>query len=280
MPGISDPGGEVIAAAAAEGVDVFPVPGPCAAICALVGSGLPTAEFHFKGFLPPKQAARRSELRRLRGQRATLVFYVPPHAAAAVLADAAAELGGGRRACVARELTKVHEEFLRGSLGSLAADFASRDGAVKGEMVLVVEGAPAAVAAVAEAGSEAALSAAALSAGGSSAGIGGESSSGGDGGVGDSGNGDDGDGSSSSGAGRSELGAQEAAAAAQAGAGVAAAKAAAAGDSSALRGMLRAAIAAGEPVSSVSRRLAGELGIGRSQLYKLALEVQQEIGAG
>jgi 16S rRNA (cytidine1402-2'-O)-methyltransferase len=74
---------------------------------------LPTSSFQFCGFLPPKQAARRAELRRLSGQRATLVFYVPPHGLLAVLADAAAVLGGGRRCCVARELTKLHEEFSR-----------------------------------------------------------------------------------------------------------------------------------------------------------------------
>lgn len=113
MPGISDPGAAVIAAAAAAGVPVFPVPGPCAAVCGLVGSGLPTESFLFAGFLPPKQAARRAQLRRLRPQRATLVFYAPPHGLAAVLADAVAVLGGGRRCCVARELTKLHEEFAR-----------------------------------------------------------------------------------------------------------------------------------------------------------------------
>jgi 16S rRNA (cytidine1402-2'-O)-methyltransferase len=113
MPAISDPGADVIAAAAAAGVPVVPVPGPCAALAGLVGAGLPAAPFLFCGFLPPKQAARRGELRRLRGQRATLVFYVPPHAALAVLEDAAAELGSGRRCCLARELTKLHEEFAR-----------------------------------------------------------------------------------------------------------------------------------------------------------------------
>jgi 16S rRNA (cytidine1402-2'-O)-methyltransferase len=113
MPAISDPGADLVAAAAAAGVAVWPVPGPCALLCGLVGSGLPTASFLFCGFLPPKQLARRSQLKRVAGQRATLVFYVPPHALLAVLEDAAAELGAGRRCCLARELTKLHEEFHR-----------------------------------------------------------------------------------------------------------------------------------------------------------------------
>lgn len=113
MPAISDPGADLVAAAAAASIPIFPIPGPCAALCGIIGSGLPTESFLFCGFLPPKQAARRAALRRLLAQRATLVFYVPPHALVAVMEDAGAVLGGGRRCCVARELTKMHEEFHR-----------------------------------------------------------------------------------------------------------------------------------------------------------------------
>lgn len=113
MPAISDPGGGLVAAAAAAGAAVYPIPGPCAALCGVVGSGLATESFLFCGFLPPKTAARRAALARLAGQRATLVFYAPPHGLVAVMEDAVAELGAARRACVARELTKLHEEFHR-----------------------------------------------------------------------------------------------------------------------------------------------------------------------
>ncbi|KAK9839617.1 hypothetical protein WJX81_001224 [Elliptochloris bilobata] len=139
MPAVSDPGAGLVAAAAAAGLRVTPVPGPSAVLSALVASGLPTAEFHFAGFLPPKAHARRQRLAQLAGVEATLLLFVPPHALAAVLADAAQALGAGRRCVVARELTKVHEEFFRSTLGEAATEFASRT--PKGEVTLVVEGA-------------------------------------------------------------------------------------------------------------------------------------------
>jgi 16S rRNA (cytidine1402-2'-O)-methyltransferase len=149
-PGIADPGAALvarIASAAEPGLSIVPIPGPCAAIAALVASGLPTERFTFVGFLPPKAAARRAELRELASTASaarTLVFYVSPHAAAATLQDCAAELGSSRRCCLARELTKAHEEFLRGTLESVGAELARRAAAgeagARGEMVLVVEG--------------------------------------------------------------------------------------------------------------------------------------------
>jgi 16S rRNA (cytidine1402-2'-O)-methyltransferase len=152
-PGVADPGAALVAriASAGEpaGLSIVPVPGPCAAIAALVASGLPTERFTFVGFLPPKAAARRAELRELSTAAAasaagTLVFYVSPHAAAATLQDCAAELGPQRRCCLARELTKTHEEFLRGTLESVGAELGRRAAAgeagARGEMVLVVEG--------------------------------------------------------------------------------------------------------------------------------------------
>ncbi|KAI8476334.1 MAG: tetrapyrrole methylase [Monoraphidium minutum] len=269
MPAISDPGAGLVAAAAAAGVPVFPIPGPCAAICGLVGSGLPTSTFLFAGFLPPKQSARRAELRRLSGQAATLVLYAPPHGLLAVLGDAAAVLGGGRRCCVARELTKMHEEFVRGTLSEVLGEFSGRD-AVKGEMVLIIEGAPEAQAAVAEAGAAAALAAA-----GADGGSGGTAGGGGDG---DGGEAEGGGEAESSGGAAPAGGAAASAAAAAAGAAAAAAASAAAGDSGAVRRMIAAQLAAGESVSAASRQLAQQLGLGRSQLYKLALQVEAELG--
>ncbi len=139
MPGVSDPGERLVAAAAAAGVTVEVVPGPSAAIAALVGSGLPSARFTFVGFLPREAGPRAAELAGLRDRRETLVFYEAPNRVAATLADLAAAFGGARAACVARELTKVHEEFARGTLDALAARYA--DEAPRGEVTLVVTGA-------------------------------------------------------------------------------------------------------------------------------------------
>lgn len=276
MPTISDPGAELVAAAAEAGVIVWPVPGPCAAICGLVGSGLQSGPFLFCGFLPPRQAARRAELRRLSGQRATLVFYAPPHGLMAVLGDSAEELGGGRRCCVARELTKLHEEFFRGSLSEALAEFQSRE-SIKGEIVLIVEGADEARAAIAEAGAQAALAAVASQAidnsrvsSSSSSSRAVDDASGGDG---SQEGGEDG-GRPSSGA------AAAAAAAAIAGSAAAAASAAASGDTTAVRRMVAEVLRSGASVSSASKQLSQQLGIGRSQLYKLALQVAAEEASG
>jgi 16S rRNA (cytidine1402-2'-O)-methyltransferase len=138
-PGVSDPGERLVAAAIARGVRVEPIPGPVAAVAALVASGLPGARFLFVGFPPREDGARRMLVGELRGERATLLFYEAPDRVGATLAALRDGLGEGRRACLSRELTKVHEEHVRGTLAELAARFA--DEAPRGECTLVVEGA-------------------------------------------------------------------------------------------------------------------------------------------
>ncbi len=146
MPGISDPGSWLTAAAIAAGVPVIPIPGANAAVSALVASGLPTTEFHFIGFLPEKAGARRTRLEDLAsdaGKNApTLVFYEAPHRILETLADIEAVWGPALRVVVARELTKIHEEFLRGTVAEVRQELASRD-RVRGEITLLVQ-APAA----------------------------------------------------------------------------------------------------------------------------------------
>jgi 16S rRNA (cytidine1402-2'-O)-methyltransferase len=137
-PGVADPGFRLVRAAAARGLVVEAVPGPVAAVAALVVSGLPTDRFAFEGFLPRKPSARRARLERLASEDRTLVFYVTPHRAAGDLA-ALAEAFGDREAVVARELTKMHEEVWRGTLGELAARAAA---GVRGELTVVVAAAP------------------------------------------------------------------------------------------------------------------------------------------
>jgi 16S rRNA (cytidine1402-2'-O)-methyltransferase len=136
-PGVSDPGYRLVRAAIEHGISIVPVPGAVAFVAALVASGLPTDEFYFGGFLPPRTAARRARLAALRALPATLVFYEAPHRIAATLMDAR-EVLGERAAAVARELTKLHEEIARGRLSELAARFAV-EGAARGEMVLVID---------------------------------------------------------------------------------------------------------------------------------------------
>jgi 16S rRNA (cytidine1402-2'-O)-methyltransferase len=136
-PGINDPGFRLVQLANENGVRVVPIPGPSALIAALVASGLATDEFFFAGFLPPRSNARRVRLEALRTQPATLVFYEAPHRIAATLRDAR-EILGERAAVVARELTKLHEEFARGTLSELAARFSSAE-AARGEMVLLID---------------------------------------------------------------------------------------------------------------------------------------------
>ena len=138
-PGVSDPGTRLVVAAVAAGVRVVPVPGASAAISALVASGLPTDQFYFVGFPSRDGGPRLQEFSRVRNVEATLVVYEAPARTAATLHDLAAVLGGGRRACVARELTKVHEELVRGTLTELTARF--REAAPRGEVTIVVEGA-------------------------------------------------------------------------------------------------------------------------------------------
>jgi 16S rRNA (cytidine1402-2'-O)-methyltransferase len=138
-PGISDPGFRLVRDARAEGLPVVPVPGACAAIAALSVSGLPTDRFLFAGFLPAKAGARRRALAELAPVRATLVFYESPLRVVDALADMRESLGD-REAFLAREATKVHEEYLRASLSALRDALAARE-AVRGEIVLVVAGA-------------------------------------------------------------------------------------------------------------------------------------------
>jgi 16S rRNA (cytidine1402-2'-O)-methyltransferase len=138
-PTVSDPGYRVVRAAVAAGARVVPVPGPSAVLAALVGSGLPTDRFLFVGFPPRKTGARQRLLAQLSSLPATLVFFESPHRVAATLADLSAVLGRDRPACVARELTKTHEEFVRGTLAELAARYASER--PLGEVTLVVGGA-------------------------------------------------------------------------------------------------------------------------------------------
>jgi 16S rRNA (cytidine1402-2'-O)-methyltransferase len=141
-PLVSDPGYLLVAAAVEAGIAVAPVPGPSAAIAALSASGLPCDRFCFEGFLPARAAARRQRLAELAAEARTLVLYEAPHRIAECLADLAAACGPGRRACVARELTKKFETFYRGTLGELAARAGSDADMARGESVVIVEGAP------------------------------------------------------------------------------------------------------------------------------------------
>lgn len=139
-PLISDPGFELARAVAAAGLPMTAAPGPCAAICALTLSGLPTDRFLFAGFAPAARGARRSFLAELASVQATLILYESPKRLRPLLTDLADTLGGDRRAAVCRELTKRFEEVSRGTLAELAEDFATRE--VKGEIVVLVDRAP------------------------------------------------------------------------------------------------------------------------------------------
>jgi 16S rRNA (cytidine1402-2'-O)-methyltransferase len=149
MPSVSDPGYRLVAAAIEAGVRVTAVPGPSAVLTALVVSGLPVDRFCFEGFLPRKAGERRARLREVAGEPRTLVFFEAPHRLADTLAAMAAELGADRRAAVCRELTKTYEEVRRGGLAELAGWAAA---GVRGEITVVVAGAPAWAAAVPDAG--------------------------------------------------------------------------------------------------------------------------------
>jgi 16S rRNA (cytidine1402-2'-O)-methyltransferase len=136
-PGIADPGGQIAAAAIAAGVPVFPVPGANAAISALIASGLTGESFTFHGFLPAKEGQRRTALEALRGHTGgTLIFYEAPHRILDTLADVEAIFGAAQHVVVARELTKLHEEFLRGPVAEVRTTLASR-ASVRGEIVLL-----------------------------------------------------------------------------------------------------------------------------------------------
>jgi len=137
-PGISDPGEKLVGEALARKIEVVPIPGPSALLAALSASGLPTSRFHFIGFLPRKSGERRAMLEEVAALGATLVFYESPRRVLETLNDCLEALGD-RSACVARELTKVHEEFLRGRLSSLISQIGSRE-ELKGEVVILIEG--------------------------------------------------------------------------------------------------------------------------------------------
>ncbi len=139
-PLISDPGHRLVEAARDAGIPVVPVPGPSALVAALTASGLPADAFHFAGFLPAKRSERLRTLASLRNEPATLVFYEAPHRILETLADLE-ETFGPRRMVLARELTKVHEEFLRGTATQIRQALSGRP-SIRGEITLVVEGAP------------------------------------------------------------------------------------------------------------------------------------------
>lgn len=138
-PAISDPGGHLVARAVALGIPVVPIPGPSAVVAAVSVAGLPTDRFTFVGFLPRKGQGRAELLELLRTPPFAVVLYESPHRLAETLAELSELWGPARRAVVARELTKLHEELVRGSLSDLAQRFGGSE--VKGEVVLVVEGA-------------------------------------------------------------------------------------------------------------------------------------------
>jgi 16S rRNA (cytidine1402-2'-O)-methyltransferase len=140
-PSVSDPGQRLVAAAAAAGVRVEAIPGPSAALAALVASGLSADRFLFVGFPPREEGARRELFGSLSRERATMLFFEAPARVGRTLLDLGAALGDARAACLGRELTKVHEEMVRGSLAELAARYAQE--APRGECTLVVAGASA-----------------------------------------------------------------------------------------------------------------------------------------
>ncbi|BDF66740.1 ribosomal RNA small subunit methyltransferase I [Oscillospiraceae bacterium] len=140
-PAVSDPGEDLVALCAAQGVTVTAIPGPCALVTALAVSGLPTGRFTFEGFLPMNKKNRRAHLEGLKGEERTMIFYEAPHKLTATLDDLAEAFGGERRIALCRELTKLHEEIFRTTLAGAAARYGAES--PRGEFVLVVEGAPA-----------------------------------------------------------------------------------------------------------------------------------------
>lgn len=139
-PAVSDPGEDLVALCAPEGVPVIPIPGCCAAVCALAASGLPTGRWCFEGFLSVNKKARREHLDALKNEKRSMIFYEAPHKLRATLDDLCAAFGGDRRISLSRELTKLHEETLRMTLAEAVAYFTET--APRGEFVMIVEGAP------------------------------------------------------------------------------------------------------------------------------------------
>jgi 16S rRNA (cytidine1402-2'-O)-methyltransferase len=142
-PAISDPGFELVRAVAAAGFEIIAIPGPCAAIAALSIGALPTDRFCFEGFLPARGSARRKRLSSLASESRTLVLYEAPHRVRETLEDCAAVFGGERLATVAREITKLHEQTYRGSLSELKTQADTDADFGRGEIVLLIAGAPA-----------------------------------------------------------------------------------------------------------------------------------------
>ena len=139
MPAISDPGEMLVAQCAEQGIQVLVVPGPSAVVSALAISGLPTSRFTFEGFLSVNKKSRKEHLAEVKNEHRTMIFYEAPHKLASTLSDMLAAWGD-KRIAIVRELTKIHEEVIRTTLAEAAARFA--DGSAKGEIVLVIEGAP------------------------------------------------------------------------------------------------------------------------------------------
>lgn len=140
MPSISDPGVELVQVAIAHNITVIPIPGGTAVISALAASGLPTDRFIFEGFLPQKASDRTKRLELLRSETKTMVLYEAPHRILKTLQDLATVIGNTREVVLARELTKIHEEFWRGNLGSAIAMY-TNERQPKGEYTLVLQGA-------------------------------------------------------------------------------------------------------------------------------------------
>lgn len=140
MPSISDPGVELVASAIAHQITVIPIPGGTAAISALAASGLPTARFVFEGFLPQKDSERQARLELFASETKTVILYEAPHRLVRTLEDLAVAVGNEREIVLARELTKIHEEFWRGNLGEAIALYTNQK-QPKGEYTLVLKGA-------------------------------------------------------------------------------------------------------------------------------------------
>jgi len=138
IPAINDPGGQLIAAAVEQGLNVVPIPGPSATLTALTASGLNMSNFTFCGFIEAKSGARMKQFTKWKDLESTLLFFVSPHALLGALEDAVEVFGGERRCCLARELTKTHEEFWRSSLSESLVEFKERG--PRGEFTLVIEG--------------------------------------------------------------------------------------------------------------------------------------------
>jgi 16S rRNA (cytidine1402-2'-O)-methyltransferase len=136
MPGISDPGYRVVKLAIEQGITVVPIPGASALISALAASGLPTDTFEFRGFLPAKSGQRRTALESLRNIQHTVIFYETPHRILEALQELVRILGAERQVVIARELTKVHEEFIRGTAGEILKGLGQRE--LRGEITLLI----------------------------------------------------------------------------------------------------------------------------------------------